>query len=233
MVFKPRKSVSLLDQKTFRHRKDRQHPCFRTTVIYRKKEKTSLLCVLRDIDKIFTIKGLKDKPLVHVIVPEETAINNSLFSNRSNLYFWIPDSRLLAHNGDIRVEFFEKADEELLSQLEDIQRKSWGFFIKPDPRLHTVLVGYINDQPVASAYYNRFSSNIDFGVHVARRYWRNRIGTRILNEILNYAFENDKKFVSVVRILGSTKLRSSDKRALAFYRANDPTLRFMVYRMRL
>ena len=75
--------------------------------------------------------------------------------------------------------------------------------------------------------------NIDYGIHVIRDLWRNRIGTTILREVLNLAERLNAKYVSVVRILRSLKASSSDKRAIEFYKANNPLLRLNIYRLKI
>jgi len=66
---------------------------------------------------------------------------------------------------------------------------------------------------------------------VARSLWRNRIGTRILRETLDLGKKLGAKHTSVVRVLRSLRISSSDKRAISFYRSNNPYLRLNVYRL--
>lgn len=82
------------------------------------------------------------------------------------------------------------------------------------------------------AYLNKYNLNIDYGVHVIRDFWRNRIGTRILREVLNLSKGLDAKYVSVVRILRSLRVSSSDRRAILFYTANNPAIRLTACRMK-
>ena len=77
-------------------------------------------------------------------------------------------------------------------------------------------------KPVGSAYYNPASSNIDYGVHVSKHYWRRRIDTRLLVETARLAKSLGRRWVSVVRVVQGTRPTLSDRRAITFYRANNP-----------
>ena len=84
---------------------------------------------------------------------------------------------------------------------------------------------------IGSAYYNPASSNIDHGVHVSKHYWRRRIGTRPLVEATRLAKSLGSKWVSVVRVIRGTRPALNDRRAIAFYRANNPRQELNVYRL--
>jgi len=84
---------------------------------------------------------------------------------------------------------------------------------------------------VGATYLNPSSFNMDYGVHVAREFWRRRIGTRLLKEALDVARSEGAELLSVVRMLRSKAGTSSDRRAIAFYSANHPVLRLDVYRL--
>jgi len=86
--------------------------------------------------------------------------------------------------------------------------------------------------PVAMAYLNIHNFNIDYGVHVIKSHWRRRIGTRLLAELLKLARTMGSPALSVVRVFRSKRGTSSDIRAVRFYRANGPSKRMSVYRLR-
>ena len=88
----------------------------------------------------------------------------------------------------------------------------------------------LSSEPVEAAYLNPVSINIDYGVHVRRSYWRKRIGTRLLSEILGYARSTGRRVVSVVRVLRSRRSTATDRRAIGFYGVNNPLHRLNVYR---
>lgn len=112
-----------------------------------------------------------------------------------------------------------------------IHKQSWGFFIPPRPRDHIVVLGLLDDAPVAVAYLNTHNFNIDYGVHVVRTYRRRRIGTRLLAELIRLAGVIGASNVSLMRVFRSTKGASSDIRALRFYTANNPSVRISIYRL--
>jgi len=76
------------------------------------------------------------------------------------------------------------ASPEMKSILRRIQQSSWGFFIPPDLDREDVLVAFLREQPVGSAYLNRLTHHLDFGVHVTREFQRRRVGTVLLREAL-------------------------------------------------
>ncbi len=105
------------------------------------------------------------------------------------------------------------------SHAEVVQRSSWGFFQPPLPG-DVVVVAFLGGSPVASAYYNPVSRNIDYGVHVVRGMWRRGLGSLLLGRVLELAGPGGP--VSVVRVLRGRPLSGSDKRALLFYRSHSP-----------
>ena len=74
--------------------------------------------------------------------------------------------------------------------------------------------------------------NIDYGIHIIRPYWRRRIGTALLAEILRLAKSMGALRISVVRVFRSVKGTSSDMGAVEFYRANNPCVKMSVYRIK-
>ncbi len=104
--------------------------------------------------------------------------------------------------------------------LRRIQRSSWGFFIPPDFDHHEVLIAWLNDEPVGSAYLNRNMGNLDFGVHVVRERWRQRIGTAILEAARQRCLSWGMPRMTVVRMLRAlTRINPHDRQAWCFYRA--------------
>ncbi len=118
-------------------------------------------------------------------------------------------------NPDVNIRV---ADEKNMDDLRVIQKSSWGFFIPPNFRREHVLIAYYGGKPVGSAYLNKYTGNIDFGVHVVKEYQRMRIGAAILEEVLKYFRSRGFKRMFVVRKLRAiTKINESDKVALKFY----------------
>lgn len=112
----------------------------------------------------------------------------------------------------------EPASRSNLRELRGIQRESWGFFIPPDFKHHKVFIAYLNGQAVGSIYLNRFTGNIDYGVHVAVRFQRRRIGVALLRFAQRYFREHGFKRMYVIRVLRALgKVNESDKIALSFY----------------
>ncbi len=104
--------------------------------------------------------------------------------------------------------------------LRRIQQSSWGFFIPPDFDHHKVLVAWLDDEPVGSAYLNRNTGNLDFGVHVVRERWRQRIGTAILEAARQWCLSWGMPRMTVVRVWRAlTRINPHDRQAWCFYRA--------------
>ena len=101
----------------------------------------------------------------------------------------------------------------------EVQLSSWGFFVPS--RGQKVLVAFLNEEPVCCAYLNRSTGNIDFGIHVKRRYWRMRMGTACLAFSIKYLRDLGFEWVYVVRALRSLfRVNGSDAAALSFYTSN-------------
>ncbi len=103
-------------------------------------------------------------------------------------------------------------------KLRRIQMGSWGFFIPPDFKREDVYIAYLNREPVGSMYLNKFTGNIDFGVHVMKNFQRRRIGTSLLLKAIEHFKEKGFKEMYVVRVLRAlTKVNEADAKALSFY----------------
>ncbi len=109
--------------------------------------------------------------------------------------------------------------------LRRIQRSSWGFFIPPQISVQVVLVAWLDGEPVGSTYLNRATGNLDFGVHVVKEYWRQRIGTALVEAARRICLGWGKSRMSVVRVLRALgSFNPRDRRALCFYRATGARL---------
>jgi len=169
---------------------------------------------------------------VILVVPRGTLIDTSLVDAKSVLYFWGSSAEVLEPNREVEVKVYREWSSEDLAAFERVHRQSWGFFVPPRPADHLVIAGFLGGEPVAEAYLNARNFNVDYGVHVAKPYWRRRIGTRILAEILSLARGLGAKRVSVVRVFRSARGTTSDLRAASFYEANRPSLSLEVYRLK-
>jgi len=106
------------------------------------------------------------------------------------------------------------------SLLRRIQQSSWGFFIPPDFDRQEVLIAWLGERPVGSAYLNRATGNLDFGVHVVRERWRQRVGTALLEAARQRCLAWGLRRMTVVRVLRAlTRINSTDQQAWCFYRA--------------
>jgi len=136
---------------------------------------------------------------------------------RSVLLGWDPGRPIpLEPNPRVEVRLGNRRDRPVLRK---IQLESWGFFIPPSFDRQDVLVATLDGEPVGSAYLNRASGNVDFGVHVRRGWWRRRIGTALLEACRRRCLELGLPRMTVVRVIPLTKVRESDARALGFYLA--------------
>ena len=206
----------------------------------RRRPKQALIMVTNDmgglgkrIKEAFCSTNAPDNTQANYILITASEIPAELYDRRSIVYIYSTrDSRLLEPNWSINVEIREYHDltGDLLRELRSIQKESWGFYIPPLEN-DVVFIARLNNEAVASAYYNPLSSNIDYGVHVVRRLWRRRIGTRILYEVLSYAKQLGRSWVSVVRVLRGRKPTTSDRRAMSFYEANNPQAKLNIYRL--
>jgi len=155
-----------------------------------------------------------------------------LYDRWSKIFIYDPNKAFLEPNHEIIIEVYEpdKVNRNVVLAVEAVQMSSWGFY-RPPPREDYVLIAKLpGGEPVGSTYYNPSSSNIDYGVHVSRPYWRHRIGTRLLVEVAKLAKTLRHKWVSVVRVIRGTRPVQSDRRAITFYRSNKPIQELNVYR---
>lgn len=142
------------------------------------------------------------------------------------------DSVFLKANLSVEIKIIrpEKTNMDVLADVEKVQRSSWGFYVRP-LKGDYIILAYLGGAPVGSAYYNPRSSNIDYGIHVAREYWGKRIGTGLLVEITKLAKILGMAWISVMRVLRGRKPTLPDRRAIGFYRANNPCLEINIYRI--
>ncbi|MGC8935730.1 MAG: GNAT family N-acetyltransferase, partial [Thermoproteota archaeon] len=167
------------------------------------------------------------------VIPEDFSSMLFQFTDaKSVLYFWDVNSKVLEGNSKVKIVNLFEWNEAYLNTFRKIHKESWGFFIPPREDDHVVILAYLGSTPVGMAYFNKNNFNIDYGVHVVRELWRNRIGTRILEEALRVAKQMNASYISVVRVLRSTRIFSADRRALSFYKANQPSLRLSVCRVK-
>jgi len=174
--------------------------------------------------------GNEDIDLLLLTVSE---LPQGLYDMWSKIFIYDPNKAFLEPNSEVIIEVYEpgRVNDNVVSAIEAVQRGSWGFY-KPPPREDFVLIAKLpGGEPIGSAYYNPTSSNIDYGVHVSRPYWRRRIGTRILVEVAKLAKTLGNEWVSVVRVVRGIRPTQSDRRAIAFYRANKPKKELNVYRL--
>lgn len=202
--------------------------------LVRKKVQSAVILLTSNPSKVFEKFRNKYRNSVKlVIIPED--FSSILFHSidaRSILYFWDVSSKILEGNSEVKIVKLFEWNETHLKTFRKIHKASWGLFIPPRENDHIVILAYLNFTPVGMAYLNKNNFNIDYGVHVVRDFWRNRIGTRILRETLELAKQLNANYVSVVRILRSTRILSADKRALDFYKANKPFLRLNICRLK-
>jgi len=209
---------------------------FEVSWLVRRRIKKAVLAFTDVRDKvneaIELLKEYKDYTRIFII-PEDILVDLDFVDRRGVLYFWDTSASTLEPNVELRVVVLSKWSDYEVDIFRRIHKRSWGFFVPPRPDDHLVVLGFLGDEPVAMAYLNVHNFNIDYGVHVIRDYWRRRIGTRILREVLKLADEMGAERVSVVRSLRSKKVSASDRRAVNFYLANNPIKRFSIYRLSL
>ncbi|RSN70745.1 GNAT family N-acetyltransferase [Candidatus Korarchaeum cryptofilum] len=167
-----------------------------------------------------------------LIVPETSPVDLSLVDARSVLYFWDVNSRILEPNEDVEIKAYSEWGEGEMEKFKGIHKLSWGFFVQPRQQDHLILLAFLESSPVGMAYLNVNNFNIDCGIHVMRPYWRRRIGTALLAEILRLAKSMGAHRISVVRVFRSVKGTAGDMRAVEFYRANNPCVKMSVYRIK-
>ncbi len=202
-------------------------------IIKNKIKETAIAIVERqqEISKIIKSFNRHSNITKILIVPENLPVNLNLVNARSILYFWKINAKTLEPNKNVKVKIYHEWSENELKIFRSIHKKSWGFFVPPRPEDHVVILGYLNNTPVAMAYLNIHNFNIDYGIHVVKAYWRRRIGTKLLVELLKLAKTMNAHNVSVVRIFRSIRGTSSDIRAVKFYKANNPLIRLSIYRI--
>lgn len=198
--------------------------------------KRGIICIAKALDEALKeIKRFKGKGVsLIMLVPEDQAVEDvvkRIASARSILYFWDVNAKTLTPNMEVNVVALRDWNEG--DEFKSVQRRSWGFYIPPVKGKHIVLLATFKGKVVGLTYLNLKTFNLDFGIHVVKEFWRRRIGTRLLSESLKLAREHGGRLVSVVRVLRSVRWTSSDRRALGFYRANMPKLRFSVMRLKL
>ncbi len=153
-------------------------------------------------------------------------------SAESILYVWGSSERVKEIKNvsvDVRCLVGWSEDEEQV--FRNIHKESWGFYIPPREGEHMVVLALFNNTPAGMAYLNTRNANIDYGVHVKRRYWRKGIGSIILRKCIASAEEMGFKHATVVRVFRKIGGRTDDRRAVEFYKANNPKLRFRVLRV--
>ena len=174
--------------------------------------------LLTGAEEVLSQNGLLDFGISEWKEPYWEALEGLSFSPyaRSVLIAWDTGREIpKACNPDVEVRF---ASPEMKRALRQIQESSWHFFIPPDFERQDVLVAFLGGQLVGSAYLNRATHHIDFGVHVVREFQRRRVGAAILREALRFYRERGAKWMLVTRVLRAiTKINESDRIALRFY----------------
>jgi len=174
--------------------------------------------ILQRAEKIFSKHGLRDFGISEWKPDSWRVLEECGFSPyaRSVLITWnlrekIPKSG----NREVEIKIGSRRD---LSKLRRIQRESWGFFIPPSFKHHIILIAYLGEEAIGSAYLNKYTGNIDFGIHVRREFQRKRIGTAILRSARSIFKKLGFRRMSVVRVLRAlSKVNESDRIALSFY----------------
>ena len=134
---------------------------------------------------------------------------------RSVVIEWDTNS-VIPKSGNDDVEVFVNPDK-FRKYARMVMSKSWGYYIAPNLKFQDVIIAFLNSEPVGSAYLNKLTGNIDFGVHVVKSLWRRRIGARLLHECLKLCKSYGFKFMTVVRVINLYKVGEADRRALSFY----------------
>ena len=200
---------------------------------YSRRQAVLVLChglPAKCIDYAWSLAGSGLDPLLLT----QAELPLGLYDRWSKVFLYSVEGEFLEPNLEVTVEIHPpwSVNDDVVAQVSVVQRSSWGFYIPP-PSMDYVLLAVLPDGSiVGSAYYNPASSNIDYGVHVSKSYWRHRIGSRLLVETARLASSLGCKWFSVVRVIRGVKLTASDRRAIAFYRANKPMLEFNVYRLK-
>ena len=181
-------------------------------------EVEGLKALLARAEEILTQEGLSAFGISEWKEPYWKAIERLDFSPyaRSVLIAWDTEKEIPKEgNPDVEIR---PVSPEMNKALRHIQGSSWGFFIAPDFKRQDVLMAFLEGQPVGSAYLNRLTHHIDFGVHVAREFQRKRVGTAILRDALQLCRGREARWMFVTRVLRAiTKINESDRIALRFY----------------
>jgi len=225
---KPLKSIEVLIQRD-------NYLILRVEWIIRGKVRKALMGIIWAKISIYDVIGALSNYTNYdriIMMPEDFSMNLQLVKARSILYFWNTDGKTLSPNEDVKFRVLNTWDKDETEMFAEIQKNSWGFFIPPRSGDHVVIVGFLDDNPVSLAYLNIHNYNIDYGVHVIKKYWRRRIGTSTLKFILEMAKNRGVSRVSVVRVFRSIKGTASDIRAVSFYKANNPAIRLSIYKLR-
>jgi len=133
---------------------------------------------------------------------------------RSVLMSWNTSHRVGKVNENVSVEVASPSD---IKVLRSIQKRSWGFFIRPNFEKELVLLAFLGKEPVGLAYLNKRTGNLDFGVHVVPEHRRKYVGSTIVTEALKLCRKLGFERMYVVRALRLTKFSTADKVALQFY----------------
>jgi hypothetical protein len=194
----------------------------------------AVMCIAGALDKAFetvTRAGWAYSTKL-ILVPEDSEVDLAgRVDAKSILYFWDVHTKTLEPKEQVRTTVASEWGVEDVKVFREIHRNSWGYFIPPRENDHLVILAWLDEEPVGMAYLNKRNFNIDYGIHVKRDFWRMRIGTKILKENLRVSGELGAKHISAVRVLRSLRNSSSDRRALSFYKANNPSLKFNVFRV--
>ncbi len=206
----------------------------------RRKPRPARLWLVQD-PAVLTPPAPEDPPTL-ALFPEDA--HNRLavaVQARSMVYLWPARAPAPPGNSRVRVRVLDTWNEADLAALRQVQRASWGFWIPPVAGTHRVLLAVLESEPVGLAYWNPKNGNLDFGIHVARPFWRQRIGTRLFSEALGLTRKAGLPYLTVVRVFRSLRQApgtpplwgtAADRRALAFYRFLGPKVRRLVVRLR-
>ena len=193
-----------------------------------------IICGSVSMEKLLNKARKHTKENIIAILGEESKNYNNIYkfnpSAESILYIWRVDNwRESEVNKDVVITNNTSWDEDV---FREIHRKSWGFYIPPRKEDHIILLAYLDEKPIGIAYLNKNNFNIDYGIHVKREFWRRRIGSRILKECINISKEHGAEYMSVIRVLRRVGGgRADDKRAISFYKRNNPEKMLRIFRL--
>ncbi len=199
----------------------------------RSKRALLTLCYVASHGCLDSLQGLVGKEDTDILLVTASELAQGQYDRWSKVFVYDVNGSFLDPNHEVSVEVYgpESINDYVTPIVEAVQKSSWGFYKPPPKGVYLLVARLHNGEPVGSAYYNPASSNVDYGIHVTKPYWRRRIGTRLLVEIARLAKSLDHKWVSVVRVVRGMKPTLSDRRAIAFYRANNPKHELNVYRL--